>query len=341
MSQGQNFCPIYRKHIKTVYSEEAYKHLTTLPQSNESAHRRCTIRRCRGAVSKAENSPKHCADCEGCGFVAPSKTDITDCISGGSIPLLRFRCSRQDNFEIEVVKASFETRYVAISHVWTGGLGNGDENELYECQLRNIAISGKQIRQIIERGRTPSFPNLFRKIYRKLILGDIDLFWVDTLCIPVREFEDGKETDASWRMRGMAIDRMTQIYAGAHSVLVIDPEIRHLDNTMLEKDPDQFFGRFIRSDWMRRCWTYQEGAMAGRLFALLRTEPAYLTRQRHKITQEGPEHAMQLRDELTRWLSNLPGPRQTQDYASGCLIIGRDQEAFGEVWRALLSRTTA
>lgn len=206
---------------------------------------------------------KHCSTRCGCRLVSPTIADVKKCINSDSIPLLRFQRSHQGRIEIEVVKATFESRYVAVSHVWTGGLGNPDDNELYECQLDKIAATGKQIRQIIEAERRPSFPNLFRQMYRKFALGDIDLFWVDTLCIPVREMEDGEETPASKRMRGKAIDRMTQTYAGAHSVLVIDPEMRHLDTTMLNNDPDQFYGRFIRSDWMRRCWTYQEGAMAG------------------------------------------------------------------------------
>ncbi|KAF2014209.1 hypothetical protein BU24DRAFT_423232 [Aaosphaeria arxii CBS 175.79] len=341
MSQGQNFCPVYRSHIKATYSRAAQRHLTTLPQSEDSAHSRCTEHGCRGHIKKGNNKPKHCSDCEGCGLVGPSLTDIKDCIRSGSIPLLRFRTSGKGKFGIEVVKATFEARYVAVSHVWTGGLGNPNANGLYECQLRKVAASGTQIRRIIEAGRMPSFRNMFRRIHRQLVLGDIDLFWVDTLCIPVREMSGEDETAASREMRGMAIDRMTHIYAGAHSVLVIDPEMRHLENDMLRTDPNQLYGRFIRSDWMRRCWTYQEGAMAGRLFALLNDEPIYLTRLRYLIFQGNPEQASALRQELTKWISDLPGPRQTQEYASRRFIIGRDQETFAEVWTALMSRTTS
>jgi hypothetical protein len=341
MSQGQNFCPVYRSHIQATYSPTAQRHLKTLPLSEHSAHSRCTIYECRGHIKKLDNKPKHCSDCESCGLVGPSLKDVKDCIRNGSIPLLRFRTSGKGKYRIEIVRATFETRYVAVSHVWTGGLGNPDTNELYECQLRKVAASGKQIQRIIEAGRMPSFPNMFRRMYRKLVLGDINLFWMDTLCIPVREMSGGDETAASREMRGMAIDRMTQIYAGAHSVLVIDPEMRLLENNMLETDPNQLYGRFIRSDWMRRCWTYQEGAMAGRLFALLKAEPVYLTRLRYLITRGSPEQASELHQELTKWISDLPGPRQTQEYASRRFIIGRDQGTFAEVWRALISRTTS
>jgi hypothetical protein len=165
--------------------------------------------------------------------------------------------------------------------------------------------------------------------------------WRYQICIPVREMNGNDETDESREMRGKAIDRMTHTYAGAHSVLVIDPELRHLDNDMLRTDPDQFYGCVIRSDWMRRCWTYQEGAMAGRLFALLDTEPVYLTRLRHSLTHGTPRETSELRQELTKWISDLPGPRQTQEYTSRRFIIGRDQGTFAEVWNALVSRTTS
>jgi hypothetical protein len=173
MSQGQNFCPKYQKHIQAAYSQAARSYLTTLPQSKESTHTQCTIDQCRGRVSRLDNGHKHCNDCQGCGLVGPSLEDVKACIKDGGIPLLRFQTSRQGKFKIEVVRASFETRYVAVSHVWTGGLGNPDANELYECQLRKITATGPQIRRIIERERMPSFPNMFRQIYRKLVLGDI------------------------------------------------------------------------------------------------------------------------------------------------------------------------
>jgi hypothetical protein len=56
---------------------------------------------------------------------------------------------------------------------------------------------------------------------------------VNTLCIPVREISGEDKTAASREMRGMAINRIIQIYASAHSVLAINLEMRHLENDML------------------------------------------------------------------------------------------------------------
>lgn len=137
--------------------------------------------------------------------MGPSLTDIKDCIRSGSIRLLRLRTSGKGKYGIEVVKATFETRYVVVSHVWTGGLGNPNANELHECQLQKVAASGKQIRRIIESGRMLSFPKMFRRIYRKLVLGDIDLFWIDTLCIPVRDMSGEDETAAMVDLSNCAV----------------------------------------------------------------------------------------------------------------------------------------
>jgi hypothetical protein len=348
MSQGQNLCPFYQSHVRSTYLESAHNFLTKLPTSEQSIHKDCTKTQCRGRIAGMSNEPKHCSGCSNnseCTLIAASIEDVKSCINNDSIPLLRFRYTSQGQLNIKVVRATFDSRYIAVSHVWTGGLGNPHSNALYQCQLREVAASGRQIRRIVESGRDPSFPNLYRQLYRKLALGDIDLFWIDTLCIPVREIEGNVELDiesaASKSMRGKAIDRMTQIYAGAHSVLVMDPEIRSLDNEILNTNPDEFYGRMIRSDWMRRCWTYQEGAMASRLFALLRSGPVYLTQHRFQILHDDRGRYSALRKELTKWISDLPGPRQTRDFAARDLIIGGYRDIFSQVWNALVSRLTS
>lgn len=265
--------------------------------------------------------------------------EIKELVRAKRIPLLRFERRVGEPLKIFVEKATFQSRYVALSHVWTGGLGNPRQNALYQCQLEEIMRSGKRIRRVVESSRRPSFIKLFQTMYRLFMLHDINLFWIDTLCIPVRVYDSQhKETKDSEELRAAAIDRMTQIYAGAHSVLILDPEMRELPTSMASDAPDEFFGRLVRSDWMRRCWTYQEGAMGGKLFVLLQPDPAYLSRERYEIINS-VSSSTRLR-ELTKWLDLPTPPRFVTDFPSGRYIIGDDPSTFVEVWNNLTARTT-
>ncbi|KAI0099789.1 hypothetical protein GGR51DRAFT_534399 [Nemania sp. FL0031] len=346
----RNWCPQFRNHVSQSLSLDTCAYMASIEPSPRSAHYHCTRERCSSIVETTE--PHHCGVGCHCELLGPDIKHVKDLVLAHKIPLLRIRRSSNGSLTIKVEEATFDSRYIAVSHVWTGGLGNPRQNCLPRCQLGKIASSGKQIREVIESTRHPSFPRLFASLYRKFVTGDIDLFWIDTLCIPVREYRDVSETPESEEIRGAAIDRMTQIYAGSHSVYVIDPELRILPNNLVKQDPRRLAAHIFRCDWMRRCWTYQEGAMGRRLFVMLESGPMYLTREFFHILNgdnngvhetaldpEARRHQTQLK-ELTSWLSDLPAPRHTYEYDSRRLISGSGPKAFAIVWNSLLARTT-
>ena len=129
--------------------------------------------------------------------------------------------------------------YVAISHVWSGGLGNPTKNSLPLCQLENI-----------------------RQCVAKLLQGEKSLFWIDTLCVSRRK--DGKN---------LAIRKMKETYQDATRVLVLDTQLMQTsinsqrwqssatNDTRIEF-AKEFLLRIALSGWMRRLWTLQEGAIA-------------------------------------------------------------------------------
>ena len=338
---GQYLCPQFREHINNTCSRSTCNFLANLESSKYSAHYTCTKNECRSHIEIQDCKPTHWKEECDCELIGPPIEDLKTMVGDSKIPLLRFKTTLRGAYRIEVVEANYESRYIAVSHVWTGGLGNPTENRLYRCQLEAVSKSGRQIRKSIESFRPPSFIQLFRHIKRILSHGEIDLFWIDTLCIPVKEFVQGVETQESQMLRGKAIDRMTQIYGGAHSVWIIDPELRHVDNSLLESDPQKLFGLILRCDWMRRCWTYQEGAMARRHFVVLRDGPVYLTRERYKIIRDcRDDYDQSLLKELTNWVSELPAPREANEYESRHLISGTDPKVFAQVWNSLVARTT-
>jgi hypothetical protein len=279
---------------------------------------------------------------------------VKELVKNKEIPLLRLKRSPSGQYCLDVESRDFSSRYIAVSHVWTGGLGNPRENKVHLCQLEQIASSGRRIRRTINSTRqAPWLLALLGFLKRKLWKGEMELFWFDTLCVPVREYEDGggQETDESRELRGLAIDRMTQIYGGSYSVLVLDPELRRLNSQNISFD--EFYGRLIRSDWMRRCWTYQEAAMASRLFVALENELRYVTEERRSIKesceQDSPlrfesiitPQELHIRDQLTRWISQMPAPYLYDIEGIRELMTGSDSSAFVRIWNNLVARTTS
>ena len=118
--------------------------------------------------------------------------------------------------------------YVAISHVWSHGMGSTAEQGLPTCQLRKL-------KQMLARSGI-----------------DTSLIWIDSLCIP---------QDHSLKMASIGI--MDQIYQNAESVLVVDAMLERY--TSADASPEQLSLLAEVSEWNRRLWTFQEAKLAKRL----------------------------------------------------------------------------
>ena len=79
---------------------------------------------------------KHVDGCPGCDDVV---ADPTISLKHGKIPLILSVDSGDDSPSIEFVDADIDTSYVAISHVWSDGLGNVQRNALPRCQLLRLS----------------------------------------------------------------------------------------------------------------------------------------------------------------------------------------------------------
>lgn len=151
------------------------------------------------------------------------------------IPLIGVR--KQDSgLALQVVPFQRGIKYVAISHVWSDGMGNPHRNSLPSCTLQALDyIVSKALNRSSTSGQSNS-----------------SYFWIDTLCVP--------QTPVG--IRATAITSMHQIYADADCVLVVCHE---LWLTPLPLTPDEALVRIFRSKWMTRLWTLQEGALAATL----------------------------------------------------------------------------
>ena len=139
--------------------------------------------------------------------------------------------------------------YIAISHVWSQGLGNRHNNAVFLCQLQRLQRYANRL-----------VPPAHRPVP----------MWVDTICVPL-------EADA----RMEAIKTMDTVYQNALAVLVVDQTLIDFDlASAMEKGKERNIGtqsgpegwqiellmRIKASPWAQRLWTYNEAFLAQQLF---------------------------------------------------------------------------
>ena len=190
-------------------------------------------------------------DC-GCQPLRPPMQDIIEQIEGGWIPILAIATSN-DTEHIEILtggrKPDLESKlggYFALSHVWTDGLGNSEDNTLPTCQVRRLAhlLHTLDDTELAEVARS--------EMHNDLGKGRLTIhFWLDVFCIPVQpQFQ---------KIRDVCIRQMHEIYLTAVGVIVLDPDLQRVTNN---STPVEIVARLLGSLWRTRLWTYQEGSLA-------------------------------------------------------------------------------
>ncbi|KAG4259321.1 HET domain-containing protein [Fusarium proliferatum] len=195
-------------------------------------HTQCTTEKCVGyQMDESTYQTKHFfdRDCD-CEFISFSHgfedNLVLSCVRRGGTPLIRIDWPFVRIYRMGVDEGPTPP-YVAISHVWSEGMGNPRENALPRCQLNNLQLSASKSCSDIE--------NIH--------------FWIDTLCIPVGHEEERKQE----------IKKMASIYSGAEKVVVLD---KSLMNTMSNTQREEVLIRIWRSPWASRLWTLQEGRLS-------------------------------------------------------------------------------
>lgn len=168
-----------------------------------------------------------CADCS-CEFLTADQLKLFTTLQDGYLPLI----ANPEYIDCNGISL-FDTRqadkYVAISHVWSHGLGNPNDNSLPKCQLARLS---KMVAGL--------YPNEKYSVP----------FWIDTICVPVNPPE----------ARALAILNLRKTYGQADKVLVVDAYLEEIDSSTLSVVEIVLY--IICSTWLTRLWTLQEGALA-------------------------------------------------------------------------------
>ena len=180
-------------------------------------------------------------DCR-CEELCVDASSLDAVLTTGALALLRIReVETLDELAVEVVPSQPHSRYLTLSHIWADGLGNAKANALPRCQLLQL----RKYTQSLEAKLNPNGQQTEL------------LFWCDTLCCPADPGEGKKRVLA----------QMKTIYERATCVLVLDASIRFYESEAMA--PEEICARILASGWMRRLWTFQEGALSadkGRLW---------------------------------------------------------------------------
>lgn len=264
-----NWCPYWVRIYSARYSVPTVNYVSALTRAITEDHRACTTKQCVAHnVNLHHYQTKHVTESCQCHFVGPSISQIGRSIQEGIVPLVCCTEASDGRILLDVIEADPGVEYTAISHVWSGGLGNPNSNSLPECQLRRLTQRMQNISRVesewfwfrmIERAFKYMKVPFERRLKSILLSSGIRtssmsraVFWLDTLCVPT-----GLEHVA---LRRKAIDQMASIYAGADRVLVLDPELQHIN---IENMPNEQVCAYLACcAWRSRCWPYQEGRLA-------------------------------------------------------------------------------
>lgn len=181
---------------------------------------------------------QHVEGCRGCSDAVADQNELARILEERKLPLIMSIDEDEETSDITLVESDLDEplAYIALSHVWSDGLGNVKRNAIPLCQLRRLS---KMARSMPE----PSENNV--------------LFWLDTICVPpdsAKQFENAQQ---------IAMGSMRDVYQLATGVLVLDS---WLFDSQTNDDDLETVTKILSCAWNSRLWTFQEGALAKRLY---------------------------------------------------------------------------
>lgn len=245
------WCPSQIRMFSQAYSCSAMYFFSGLRRQETVTHAGCCETECI-AYNIDNSTYKQAHDELGCNGNCCTKevntTELSEKLSAGQLPIIVVSEKPDGDMDLELEDFTSHGGFVAVSHVWSGGLGNPVRNGLHVCQLKRVV---RLIREYLQerpawlKGRTSRIA-----------------FWLDTLCIPSGGGEAAKTAKA------IAISRMSLIFSEATAVMILDKEIQKInigDTTF-----PQTLAHILCSSWMMRCWTLREASMAENAYVQFR-----------------------------------------------------------------------
>ncbi|KAI9768163.1 MAG: hypothetical protein M1840_004993 [Geoglossum simile] len=256
---------IARMEDKFIHHNACSYYLSLLDRTHtDKDHRSCTWESCLAdQVDVKTYRTKHVQLPCTCDDAVEDSTvqRVRQVISEEHTPTLTISKCRDimTTYEIKVHHSGPHVRYVAISHVWSDGLGNNQRNSLPLCQMLRLQT-------------------LVDNLYGS---GDRPVpFWIDTICVPLEPVE-----------RKAAIIALKRTYEEADKVLVLDSTLQEVAD---EAESTEALMRIASSSWIRRLWTFQEGALSKSLHFQFANQAVTYDSVIEQRQREIVDHAKQL-----------------------------------------------
>jgi hypothetical protein len=144
------WCPYWTKIFCETHSAVLIHYLTGMNANRHSGHDTCSELECKGhnvELKEGKYVSQHTNPACRCGFKGPNTKEIESIIGKGGVPLVKLTESLDGNIDVDIVEAGFGKPFIAISHVWSGGLGNPHANSIPKCQLKFIYQGAKRCQQ--------------------------------------------------------------------------------------------------------------------------------------------------------------------------------------------------
>lgn len=249
-------------------------------------HTKCTGRICETFTIEDESTyrTKHTPECDGtCGDVQIDSQKLHKLIMEGKIPIISLSLGLDGRLNTEVTHSGDVPHYIAISHVWSDGLGNPHANALPYCELlklfrmleewplkhakpdwmnsflgpmdmikKRMESTGvdprilhrlKGIREYIEPLAEDSVGNWLNTLKASGQYQKVNI-WMDTICIPLIP-----------ESRKIAITQINDVYSSSFYTIALDAGLEDLPDTASNAE---IFLRLELSSWKGRCWTFLE-----------------------------------------------------------------------------------
>ena len=223
----KGWCPYEVERFSRIFSP--LTQITALglqPAASGLDHSICTAFVCEANNVKGVYVPSHTLECAtasssgqsaSCTFENSHIEEVIRILLEGGLPLIEIRRSssgRERALELRPVRYRPGKRFVAISHVWSDGMGNKEKNEMRSCQLARIWEKARLLLRdnaqitLSSDNRVNFFvlgwAYAVHSARNLLDVGDGEsvAVWMDTLCIPLGPYE----------MRSRAIKGMRGAY---------------------------------------------------------------------------------------------------------------------------------
>lgn len=241
------WCPSLTSLLRQRFGISALVFISNLEPPDSFMHGACSEVSCAfDKVDEKNYIRAHAYGCVGaasCFDVCVDKAEMHEILKNGGFLIINAINQNNNMLSMNISDSESTKEYVAISHVWSDGLGNPKANAIPHCQLQALC-------------------SMVTNLPIPTSAGYLAPFWLDTICFPI---EEGREQEAAMRL-------MKDTYEKASAVLVLDSSTLALSTTDMNGDVEILM-RIWRSRWTTRLWTLQEGALAQRLFVQFANGP--------------------------------------------------------------------